>query len=139
MFFVDARYMSAMEAFFRLLEFNLYAKSHFIYRLQIHDQFRQMVIFVQGQEQEAADAAQDKDTMLTAWFKLNLRDPEAARLLYVDIPFLYVFDPKEREWHPRQNGEERVLSRIFHISPQQVELYHLRLLLLHIRGTYKNI
>jgi len=135
-YFEDARYVSAIEAMHHLFEFMRHGKSHFMIRLCIHLENRQMVVFQEGQEQEALDAAQDRDTMLTAWFKLNASDPNANGLLYSEIPFNYVFDDHAHLWKPRKAGGDKILSRIYSISPRMKELFYLRILLLHIKGTF---
>jgi len=121
-----------MESAHHSYEMNRHGKSHAMIRLPVHLENRQMVIFQEGQEQEALDAAQDRDTELTAWFKLNRIDPQASTLLYSEIPFSYVFD--NREWKGRKAGADKILSRIYSISPRMKELFFLRILLLHIRG-----
>ena len=57
-------------------------------------------------------------------------------LLYTEIPNHYVWDSKNNSWKRRQRSVKRgeVISRMYHVSPKNVELYALRLLLLHVRG-----
>ena len=41
---------------------------------------------------------------------------------------------REKKWAPRQRGGSRIISRIYSVSPSDVEKFHLRLLLLHVPG-----
>ena len=59
-------------------------ESHVICRLKIHLENQQQVFFEPGLEQEALERAEEKDTHLTAWFRLNREDPRAHDILYKD-------------------------------------------------------
>ncbi|CAF0898016.1 unnamed protein product [Rotaria sordida] len=89
---LDARYVSAPEAAWRLFEFPLHDKSHAIVRLAVHLPNQQPVYFAEGNERQALERAAMKDTTLTAWFKLNSKDPDARQYLYHDIPQYFVFE-----------------------------------------------
>ena len=78
------------------------------------------------------ERAASKDTTLTAWFKLNSKDPDARQYLYHDIPHHFVFE-RNGIWKRRLQGEN-VIGRMYSVSPSDVERYHLRLLLLHVPG-----
>ncbi|XP_057310254.1 uncharacterized protein LOC130648233 [Hydractinia symbiolongicarpus] len=69
--FLDARYVSAPEATWRLCEFPMHTQSHSIIRLPVHLPNHQQVFFREGNEAVAADRAENSKTMLTAWFQLN--------------------------------------------------------------------
>ncbi|EYB82982.1 hypothetical protein Y032_0345g3101 [Ancylostoma ceylanicum] len=47
-------------------------KSYTDYRLQVHLPGFQTKAFLEGEEREALQREAEKDTTLTAWFKLNL-------------------------------------------------------------------
>ena len=70
--FLNCRYVSAPEAAFRLCEFPMHKKSHKVMRLSIHLPNKQSVYFKKGDEAAAVTRALNKDTHLTAWFKVNL-------------------------------------------------------------------
>ncbi len=129
---LDARYVSAPEAVWRLFEFPLHEKSHSIIRLAIHLPNMQPIYFAEGNELEALDRAAEKDTTLTAWFKLNQDNPDARVHLYHDIPNHFVFD-RDNKWKRRHQGE-KIIGRMYSVSPRDTERYHLRLLLLHTPG-----
>ena len=117
---------------YRIFEFNMSGKSHTVIRLPIHQENRQSVIFAVGEEQQAVNNI--GNSMLLAWFELNRHDVNARNLLYAQIPFHYVFDASTKAWKPRKQRGDRVLSRIYSVSPSNIELYHMRLLLLHVPG-----
>lgn len=72
--------------------------------------------------------------MLTAYFELNMFDPNARNYLYTDIPLHYVYDKKKREWHTRKRRVDQTLGRMYIVNYNNVELYALRLLLLTVKG-----
>ena len=73
--YLDARYVSAPEAFWRLSEYDMHGKSHNIIRLPVHLPDFQNVYFRLGMEEQAL--ARSTGTQLTAWFDLNKQDPSA--------------------------------------------------------------
>ena len=86
--FIDAQYVSAPEAMWRLSEFPLYTQSHSIKRLPVHLPNQQRVYFREGQENDAIDRSEVARTMLTAWFQLNRECHYARQYLYSDIPII---------------------------------------------------
>ena len=132
--FLDARYVSAPEAAWRLFEFPMHHQSHTIVRLAIHLQDQQNVYFTQGQVETALINASKRDTHLTAWFKLNETDVDARHLLYSDIPSHFTFDSTSRKWKKRCKGGDKVISRIYAVSPSEGERYYLWIVLLHTPG-----
>ena len=130
--YVDGRYVSPHEACWRLLEFKMHDRSHHIERLAIHLPLQQWIQFEEGQEQEAIDRASQKETTLTAYFKLNKTDPDARELLYHEVGENYIF--RNYKWAKRQRGFGSVISRMYMVSPLDRERYCLRLLLLNRKG-----
>ncbi|KMQ88182.1 hypothetical protein RF55_12368 [Lasius niger] len=86
---LDARYVSAPEAMWRLNGYDLFMKSHTVIRLVVHLPNRQMVYFRAGNEEQAVQREFTRDTTLIAWFKLNQSDENT------DIPSYYVYEKKE--------------------------------------------
>ncbi|CAF3519622.1 unnamed protein product, partial [Rotaria sp. Silwood1] len=129
---LDARYVSVPAAVWRLFEFPLHDKSYAIIRLAIHLPNQQPVYFAEGNERQALERAAMKDTTLTAWFKLNSKNPDARQYLYHDISQHFVFE-RNGTWKYRLQGEN-VIGRMYSVSSSDVERYHLRLLLLYTPG-----
>ena len=95
--------------------------SHTVYRMYFHLPNEQSVVFGEDNIEQVLNRAGEKDTMLTAWFKLNREDNYAKSLLYCEIPYSYVFNKLAREWRPRQRGS--VYTRLHHIHPRNRELF----------------
>ncbi|XP_066916947.1 uncharacterized protein [Clytia hemisphaerica] len=127
--FLDARYVSAPEACWRLFAFPMHTQSHTVIRLAVHLPNFQRVYFREGEEENAADRAGNNETMLTAWFLLNQNDPP-------DIPYDYVFIKSRNgnKWKVRERGHGTVISRMYNASIREGERYFLRVLLLHVPG-----
>ena len=131
--FLDARYVSGPEAMWRLLENKMHSISHHIIRLPVHLELDQMIYFREGEERKALQLAEEADTHLTAWFKLNQQNEEARQYLYTEIPHHYTFQKSSTTWEIRKQGGGKVIPRMFSVSPKDVNRYYLRLLLLHVR------
>ncbi|XP_057305225.1 ATP-dependent DNA helicase PIF1-like [Hydractinia symbiolongicarpus] len=93
---------------------------------------QQQVYFRAGNEAAALERADEHDTHLTAWFKLNQRNVAAREHLYANIPYHFVF--KEHAWCTRQRGGEKIVSRLYSAQPSEGERFYLRILLLHVPG-----
>lgn len=126
--FIDARYVSAPEAFWRLSEYHLHKQSHTIVRLPVHLPRNQPVYFREGQHEQAVQTA--GDTMLTAHFKQHALFGTQHK--YVDFPNIFVF--KDGVWQPRKRGGYKIIPRLYYVSPKDTERYCLRILLLHVAG-----
>nr|XP_047144698.1 uncharacterized protein LOC124818197 [Hydra vulgaris] len=139
--FLDCRYVGAPEALWRIFEYPISHMSHTIIRLKFHLPENQIVYFREGEEQVALDRAAQRDTHLTAWFKLNFENGGAHRYScsilnrckYVDIPYHFVFDDKHCKWKVRQKGGNKVIVTMYKVSPTG-EFFLLRLLLLQAKG-----
>ena len=137
---LDTRYVSSPEAVYRLFQFFLSGKSHFVYRLPVHLPDEQSIIFDSDQIdndlevfEEDVEAQAARDTQLTAWFKLNLEEKMQIPIKYCDMAEHYTWDKLNRKWHVRKIGHEFAISRIYPVAPG-TELFYLRLLLLHVAG-----
>ena len=130
--YIDARYVSAPEAMWRLLEHKMHDRSHAVMRLPVHLPNQQRIFFQAGHEQEALNAASTGTTKLEAWFRLNLNDENARSLLYSDIPYQYVFN--RNMWQLRQRRASSIVSRMYTVGLRDEERFYLRMLLLHVPG-----
>ena len=134
------RYVGSTEACWRILSKTLQEGSHSIVRLPIHlPNEHNIIIDENDSEQNIQNALINKVTMLIDYFELNKRDLEARNYLYIDIPNHYIFKQVEENciklsrWEKRKNNIN-VIGRMYSVSPTQIELFHLRLLLLHVKG-----
>ncbi|XP_065684368.1 uncharacterized protein LOC136096730 [Hydra vulgaris] len=106
----ECRFVSTQEALRRIYEYSISDMSHTIIRLQIHLPDNQRVNFNEGEEQVTIDRAAQRDTYLTAWFKLNGENNETRQYSYVEIPYHFVFG-KNCKWKVRQRGSDKVIVR----------------------------
>ena len=140
---IDARYLGAAEAAWRLFEFPIHGSSHTVERLALHLPGQHAVNFVPGQEAEALAAPRGQRTTLTAWFEINRAvmqkgdDPaNLLQALYQEIPSLCTWNRSQRVWtiRKRQNSDSKIVGRLPAISPTDGETYYLYLLLLAVPG-----
>ncbi|XP_011872670.1 PREDICTED: uncharacterized protein LOC105564699, partial [Vollenhovia emeryi] len=137
--FIEARYVGPVEACWRILSKSLQEKSHSIFRLPVHLPNEHSVIIDDNINNDAIRSAIERVTMLLDYFKLNARDEEAKQYLYSDIPSYYVFKKITingktiNRWEKRQRYFN-CIGRMYSVSPSQMELFHLRIVLLHVKG-----
>lgn len=130
--FLNGRFVGSTEAVWRILEFPMHFQSHTIIRLDCHLPQCQNIYFREGGEREAV--SNPSRSKLLAFFDLNINDPLANEYLYTELPMNYVWHNQGKKWKKRLRGVDKVISRLYVVSPKDVELFHLRLLLLHVRG-----
>ncbi len=131
--YMDSRYVASAEAMWRIFKYPLSYRSHAVIRLAVHLDKEQVVTFKPGQEDQALERAEGRDTELTAWFKLNQKDEFASTLHYRQIPEHYVWNSKDTKWTRRKRAED-VIGRVYTVSIGEPERYCLRLLLLSVKG-----
>ena len=84
------RYLTAMEAYLRLHSYRIVQMSHQIYTLTVHDEGGQTLVLEEGHEENGLKKL-NRDTRLTAFFKLCKTDPNARNLTYDKLPYKYRF------------------------------------------------
>ncbi|PAV83129.1 hypothetical protein WR25_02821 [Diploscapter pachys] len=140
--YLNMRYVTPHEAFWRIFEFTLDEKSHAVTRLDVHLPNEQLVYYKPENDdiRQRLSDAELRNTMLTAWFELNARVPEARTLYYYEIPEKYTYKKGAHGmiWD-RKGGitgmvNKPCLGRMYAIHPKQGELFYLRMLLLHKKG-----
>lgn len=96
---------------------------------------RQNIVFVENRIERIAEN-EPPVTMLTAFFQLNVRDPNANQYTYKEIPHKYWYNAQTKQWTERVDLEQgsRVIPRMAFMTPYNGELFYLKLLLLHVRG-----
>ena len=134
----DLRSIGASEACWRLFAFKMSDRCPAVEALQVHLEHHQLVFFAEGQEQQAADA-EPRDTQLTAWMRYNREsaaaDPDCLRLRYSEFPRHCSWNKQRRRWNRRQNRQAApTIGRVANVSPQQGDVFFLRILLNHVAG-----
>ena len=135
--FIDARYVSAPEACWRIFSFSMHKEHPSHQRLAIHLEGENPVYF--NEEENINDVlrrAITQETTLTAWFRINRTDENARSILYPNFPEQYVWHNEKRvkRWEIRKRGFGGTIGRIYAVSPKKTETYHLRMLLYHVPG-----
>ncbi|KAK4512392.1 uncharacterized protein ATC70_003091 [Mucor velutinosus] len=137
--FLDARYVSASEACWRIMSFPMHKEHPSTQRLDIHLENDRRVYFNENESSDQVLSRTLPETTLTAWFKYNIENPEdneAKQTLYPDFCEKYVFHKQQnpRVWRSRRSGFGGATGRVYAVSPKDIEKYHLRILLYRIPG-----
>ncbi|KAK7260859.1 hypothetical protein RIF29_27158 [Crotalaria pallida] len=132
--YVDARWICAPEAFWKIFRFTLYKLYPSVQRLHIHLPNRHQVRFyIHDNVENILNDAYNSHTMLTEFFALNHGDHEARRYLYREIPEHYTWSSTNKAWY-RRRSRQKAIGRIYTVYPSQEEKFYLRVLLNHVRG-----
>ena len=134
--FQKGRYISPLEAFWRIYEFRLNEMTPSVYTLQVHLPNQQFVSFDKNSDLLLLLAKADfSKIMLTEFFKMNATNAVAENLkcFYRDFPQHFVWTAKYRHWTERKR--RKVIGRLVSVSPTEGERYYLRLLLTHVPGS----
>ncbi|KAG2982005.1 hypothetical protein PC120_g24722 [Phytophthora cactorum] len=135
--FLNARYLSPVEACMRLLDYSVQGKTHAITQLTIHLENEQMVTF-RSSDDPAVVVTRGKHTMLTRFFELCASEaPEnqvAKSALYQDIPKLFRWDTKAKRW-VRRKRYQAALRRMIHVSPRDMQRFYI--IGVHDSGVHK--
>ncbi|XP_028093488.1 uncharacterized protein LOC114293595 [Camellia sinensis] len=132
--FIDGRWVYAPKALWKIFKFLMTKMTPTVERLQIHLPNMQQVRFYTFQDiTNVLDDKYYSRTMLTQFFQLNVDDETANRYLYREIPQHYRWCNSAKIWQLRLN-HQRVIGRIYTVSPSEGERFYLRILLNHIRG-----
>ncbi|XP_052901555.1 uncharacterized protein LOC128309213 [Anopheles moucheti] len=143
---IDARYLSPTDSCWRIMRFELQAKTHTVVTLPIHLENQQNVFF-RANENVSSVLNRGKHTMLTRFFQLAAHDSFARALLYHDVPIYYRYgkpaagqrqswqEPGTVHWIRRvRTGHKTVIGRMVSCGMQLMERYCLRLLLCYRKG-----
>ena len=151
--YIDCRYISSIEAAYRLLEFNMHGRSPAVLPLMVHLPDQQYVLFDAEKTVEQLKKAikKSRKTTLQAWFENNLRElenplsneelgydidgnlkPRGPELLYHEYPKYYAYE--NGKFHRRKGNSKWQLGRLHTAHASQGQRWYLRILLTHVRG-----
>ncbi|KNF01900.1 hypothetical protein PSTG_05017 [Puccinia striiformis f. sp. tritici PST-78] len=138
--FIDARYISAPEAAWRLFKLPLSDRMQAVTRLHIHEPGEQLVFFDEREGAEGKiDSGMGGRMTLTEFFRLNrdnklgLGNVPARSLLYQDIPTYFWWDTTTRSWL-RRKTKSNTVGRVFSVHFLAGEKFYIRVLLMHSKG-----
>ena len=127
-----ARYISAPEAVWRILAYDIHEHSPGVDALAVHLPNQRVITFDPTSEtSESVQNRPEKESTLEAFFTLCNEDPDARELLYAEVPEHYIW--KSGKWVKRKTKEFK-LGRVYSVHPSQMEAFCLRLLLFKVRG-----
>ncbi|XP_078443457.1 uncharacterized protein LOC144712871 isoform X2 [Wolffia australiana] len=132
--YLDARYVSASEAFWRICKFSLQKMYQTVFALQVHDENMQTVVYAEGETIGEVMCRSDR-TPLTEWMRYNREHPDdiqAKHMLYCDFPSYYTWNDSTRRWTRRQR--QQCIGRVHFVCPRDTARYYLRLMLHHVPG-----
>ncbi|KAI5425394.1 hypothetical protein KIW84_031265 [Lathyrus oleraceus] len=111
--YVDARWICAPEALWKIFRFTLYRLYPSVEKLQIHLPNRHQVRFYDHQQiADVLNNERNSKTMLTQFFALDLQDPQARKYLNREILEHYYWNKRDMEWHHRRSTR-KVIGRIY--------------------------
>ncbi|GMG25363.1 unnamed protein product [Ambrosiozyma monospora] len=131
---LDSRYVSSMEAAYRIFMFPTHNLMPSVMTLQVHLEGQQWIVYNPNANQTVIH-----DTPLIAYFKFNSSLAESdptftlPRYTYEQFPEHYSWNSKTHEWRPRNNNR-RQFGRLVFIYPGSGERYFLRMLLNIVPG-----
>jgi hypothetical protein len=137
--YLDSRYISSIEAMWRIFELEMHLEWPSVYRLPVHLPNEQMVIYDPAEDaQDVLERAATKETCLTGWFIAN-QDPQLVAAgahdhLYQDFPSHFVWVAGTKKWKIRQRGH--AIGRMYAAAPNSGERFYLRLLLTVVKGKH---
>ncbi|XP_058810633.1 uncharacterized protein LOC131675610 [Phymastichus coffea] len=139
--FIETRYVGPVESVYRLLSKPLHDKSHSIIRLPVHLPNNHSIIISDNVNDPLTlqNLLNSTSSMLLDYFKLNSENEIARQYFYAEIPKHFTHKKQKNEnicldkWSTRKK-HFNVIGRMYSVSPTQIELFHLILLLLHVKG-----
>jgi PIF1-like helicase/Helitron helicase-like domain at N-terminus len=143
--YLDCRYVSSSEAVWRLFEFYQADRSHSVETLPVHLPGENSIAYTEEDEDalladagdprhvEAVDRLLERRSRLEAYFVLNVESAAARNYRYVQIPEFYTWDGRNGRWNERRQTSKRI-GMLAEVSPIDVELFHLRILLSNRSG-----
>ena len=94
--------MSAIEACWRIFEFEIHYRQPAVQRLSFHIENQQPVVFKDTEYLDNVINRPDiRKTKFTEWMKANELYEEARELTYSEFPTKWVWHKKDKEWRLR--------------------------------------
>ena len=147
--YLDARFISAPEAFWKLAKFFMHGRAPAVQQLAVHCNIHNTVTYNPNSVESTKRSMKKQErTTLTAWFECNAQEmitpsidkktgnvalPRARDLLYHEFPRHYRWMNEGKYWKHYQVNKWKI-GRMHSAFPSQGERWYLRLLLCHVRG-----
>ncbi|XP_021996239.1 uncharacterized protein LOC110893438 [Helianthus annuus] len=132
--YLDCRYISACEAAWRILKFDIHYRFPSVEILPFHCEDGQAIVY--DDNSNLCDVVSNptvKMSMFTEWMKCNQTDAFARTLKHIEFPRYFVWICKTRKWVRRKKPFGAV-GMIHYVPPSLGDCYFLRILLNHVIG-----
>ncbi|POS81780.1 hypothetical protein EPUL_005830, partial [Erysiphe pulchra] len=117
--FVESRYISPMQAAYRMLEYPTHSEYPPVVQLTVHLESEQSVLFPasadEGQLRHAADVSR---TTLMAYLEYNRLNEDGRTVLYQDFPEKYVYQNTRKPYRWTRRARGFAIGRMVHLSPR---------------------
>jgi hypothetical protein len=101
--YINAKYVTPLEAIYRMLGFPLFGIYPAVLQLQLHFPNMQYVTYNEdGNLEDVVNRPSSSRTTLMEYFKMNQVDPEARKLLYKEFPEHYRWIIGQNVWQKRK-------------------------------------
>ena len=135
--YLNARYIAAAEACWRIYHFDMHGRTPAVVRLQVHCEGDHYVTF------EGEDTAEDvlrrggsKKTTLSEWFTANADTgalgEDARKYTYPEFPQHFTWNEARKKWTVRKQGF--AIGRMYYVPPNAGPRFYLRTLLTVVKG-----
>ena len=94
--FLNTRYVSSMEATWRIFNFDICAVKPSVLQLTFHLPEEQTVTFFHGMDSAMSALSKNEHTQLTRYFEMNLLNPTAKETFYSDFPEKFTWNPSKK-------------------------------------------
>ncbi|CAD6210906.1 unnamed protein product [Miscanthus lutarioriparius] len=132
--YLDCRCMTPNDAAWCLLQFDIHRTDPSIERLHAHLPLENSIIYAEDDNlEEVVCDPRNTVTKLTAWFEANKTHPQAREFTYVEFPEHWTWHADGKYWQQRRNNRAKI-GRITNISPNEGEVFYLRMLLHIVKG-----
>jgi len=102
--YLDCRYVSAIEACWRIFQFEINYREPPVEILNFHLENEQPIMFDDSDHLDnVLNQPNIKKTKFTEWMKANALYEEARELTYSDFPSKWVWHNKDKEWKLKKN------------------------------------
>lgn len=116
------------------MEFPVHEEYSPVQELTVHVPNQQVEYLKPDVTEEEIQSKMDRScSTLMTFFDYNTEHPDGRHLLYQEFPEHYVFDRKNKAWHPRKKGKS--IGHMYHCNPLADKKSYLRLLLTIVRGS----
>ena len=143
LYYQQSRYVTAIQAMYRLLEFKLHSKTIPVIILQVHLPNKKPIVFYEDESIEnlRKKVKKNKKSTLQTWFELNIKaangemdvTPSPLSLTYTDAVSYFSIKKSNNEWIPREKAS-KAIGYVRTPRSTKSELWHLCLLLRHVKG-----